>query len=212
MLITIAFNILTDALFATMPIPLIWQLQLNLRTKVSLIVVLSLGWFACAASIIKTIQQYNVLTTPDWTVHDSFNVWSYIELTIGIIAASLPCLKPLFNWLLETARAFSSFGRSSGGTEYKGSAHGANSGQRRTNEYSNKSIALTSFTSRAESTPHSSKSPYRARAPTGLAEQEALCSMSSTESILPLHQHDLTQAGIIVTREVEVSNNNKWSV
>lgn len=37
-------NILTDVLFATMPIPLVWQLQLNTRTKLSLITILSLGY------------------------------------------------------------------------------------------------------------------------------------------------------------------------
>ncbi|KAF2873389.1 hypothetical protein BDV95DRAFT_604898 [Massariosphaeria phaeospora] len=64
--------------------------------------ILSLGWFACAAAIIKAIQQWNVIGDLDWTVHDSFNVWNFIEFTIGIIAASLPSLKPLFNWFLET--------------------------------------------------------------------------------------------------------------
>lgn len=48
---------------------------MNIRTKVSLIVVLSLGWFACVAAIIKAVQQYHVFDDPDWTVWDSFNVW-----------------------------------------------------------------------------------------------------------------------------------------
>ncbi|OAG02010.1 uncharacterized protein CC84DRAFT_1046309, partial [Paraphaeosphaeria sporulosa] len=99
------FNIITDVLFATLPIPLIWKLQINMRTKISLVVVLSLGWFACAAAIVKAAQQYTVLDDPDWTVHDSFNVWNYIELTVGIIAASLPALKPLFHWALNTVSA-----------------------------------------------------------------------------------------------------------
>ncbi|KAF2644632.1 hypothetical protein P280DRAFT_487198 [Massarina eburnea CBS 473.64] len=103
-----SFNVVTDVLFATLPIPLIWKLQLNTRTKLSLIVVLSLGWFACAAAIVKAIQQWYVLQEPDWTVHDSFNVWNYIEFTIGILAASLPPLKPLVNRFLETARAITS--------------------------------------------------------------------------------------------------------
>ncbi|PVH98848.1 hypothetical protein DM02DRAFT_484891, partial [Periconia macrospinosa] len=99
-----SFNIITDVLFATLPIPLIWKLQLNMRTKISLIGILSLGWFACAAAIIKAIRQWHVFDEPDWTVYNSFNVWNFIELTIGIIAASLPSLKPLFNWFLKTAR------------------------------------------------------------------------------------------------------------
>ncbi|KAF1952866.1 hypothetical protein CC80DRAFT_355435, partial [Byssothecium circinans] len=107
-----SFNIVTDVLFATLPIPLIWKLQLNLRTKLSLIIVLSLGWFACAAAIVKAIQQWHVLEELDWTVQDSFNIWNYIELTVGILAASLPPLKPLVNRFLETARAITSGSRS----------------------------------------------------------------------------------------------------
>ncbi|KAJ4300007.1 hypothetical protein N0V90_005255 [Kalmusia sp. IMI 367209] len=110
-LVNSIFKIVTDILFATLPIPLVWKLQINIRTKISLIVVLSLGWFACAAAIVKAAQQWTVLEDPEWTIHDSFNVWNYIELTIGIVAASLPALKPLFNWALNTARAISSGGR-----------------------------------------------------------------------------------------------------
>ena len=114
---------MTDVLFATLPIPLIWQLQLNLRTKISLILVLSLGWFACAAATVKAVLQFNVLNDLDWTVHNSFNVWNYIELTVGIIAASLPTLKPLFNWFLETARAITSGSRTKH-SGYKVSGYG----------------------------------------------------------------------------------------
>lgn len=107
-------NILTDFLFASLPVPLVWRLKVNLRTKITLVSVLSLGYFAAAAAIVKCVSQWNVLDDPDWTVHDSFNVWNYIELNIGIIAASLPALKPLFNWFLETARAITSSGGRTG--------------------------------------------------------------------------------------------------
>ncbi|EKG13089.1 hypothetical protein MPH_09765 [Macrophomina phaseolina MS6] len=107
-------NILTDFLFASLPVPLIWKLKVNMRTKLTLIITLSLGYFASAAAIVKCVLQWNVLSDPDWTVHDSFNVWNYIELCIGIIAGSLPALKPLFNWFLETARAITSSGGRTG--------------------------------------------------------------------------------------------------
>jgi hypothetical protein len=44
-------NIITDWAFVLLPIPTIWHLQVNLRTKLSLIAVLSLGVVACAAAI-----------------------------------------------------------------------------------------------------------------------------------------------------------------
>ena len=39
-----AFNIFTDVCFATLPIPIIWSLQMSQRTRISLMVVLSLGY------------------------------------------------------------------------------------------------------------------------------------------------------------------------
>ncbi|KAF2090079.1 hypothetical protein K490DRAFT_71751 [Saccharata proteae CBS 121410] len=103
-----SINIATDILFASLPIPLIWNLQINKRTKSSLICILSLGYFASAAAAVKCIKQYHVFADPDWTVQDSYNVWNDIELNMGIIAASLPALKPVFNWFLQTARAITS--------------------------------------------------------------------------------------------------------
>ena len=40
---TIGINMATDFVFAIIPIPLIWNLQLNIRAKVVLIAILSLG-------------------------------------------------------------------------------------------------------------------------------------------------------------------------
>lgn len=62
-------NIITDFLFASLPIPLVFQLQVNLRTKMTLVSILSLGFFASAAAIVKCIKQWNVLTDLDWTVY-----------------------------------------------------------------------------------------------------------------------------------------------
>ncbi|KAI9712651.1 MAG: hypothetical protein M1820_001272 [Bogoriella megaspora] len=94
----------TDVLFAVLPIPLILSLQLNKRQKISLIIALSLGFFSCAASLVKTVLQFNVFKNADWTVHDSFAVWFDVEVNVGIIAASLPTLKPLLKTILEPAK------------------------------------------------------------------------------------------------------------
>jgi hypothetical protein len=39
-----AINAFTDVLFAVIPIPMIWTLKINFRTKISLIGILSLGF------------------------------------------------------------------------------------------------------------------------------------------------------------------------
>ncbi|KAL9093065.1 MAG: hypothetical protein Q9165_004203 [Trypethelium subeluteriae] len=105
----------TDVLFASLPVPLIWSLQLDTRQKIFLICALSLGYFSCAASLVKTVLQFNFLNNKDWTVHDSFPVWFSVEVNVGILAASLPALRPLLNGVLEPVkRAFTGSSKHSG--------------------------------------------------------------------------------------------------
>lgn len=40
----VAFNIFTDVVLATLPIPIIWNLQMKRRVRLSVIVILSLGY------------------------------------------------------------------------------------------------------------------------------------------------------------------------
>lgn len=95
-------NIATDVFFAVViPVPLFWNLNVNRRTRVSLIAVLGLGVFACAASIIKTVYLYNLGNYSDW-LWDSRNIsiWHVVELNTGVIAGSLPAMRPLFRGVL----------------------------------------------------------------------------------------------------------------
>jgi hypothetical protein len=175
-----------------------------------LIAVLSLGWFACAAAIIKAVLQWNVLNDPDWTVHDSFNIWNYLEFTIGIIAASLPALKPLFNSFLDAARAITSGSRSRGTGRASAYKHNNSLGYQDMGDRSDKSINLQSFTSRGASSGNSGN-PYNVRittSHTGLADKDAwdlVHAKNSDESIRPLQSPPLTHNGIMMTKEVRVS-------
>ncbi|KAG9230701.1 hypothetical protein BJ875DRAFT_519158, partial [Amylocarpus encephaloides] len=101
-------NILTDVLFSCLPIPMVWNLQVNIRTKMSLIFILSLGMFACVAAIVKTVLQSQVYSTPNTTREDTYFIWNSVELYVGITAASLPSLRPLFKNLLDSTKALRS--------------------------------------------------------------------------------------------------------
>ncbi|KAL9081248.1 MAG: hypothetical protein Q9157_000223 [Trypethelium eluteriae] len=113
----------TDVLFASLPVPLIWSLQLNKRQKISLICALGLGFFSCAASLVKTVLQFNFLKNKDWTVHDSFDVWASVEVNVGILAASLPALKPLLNGMLEPVKRALTGSSKLPGLDSKGSSN-----------------------------------------------------------------------------------------
>ncbi|KAN0119617.1 hypothetical protein V8E51_001825 [Hyaloscypha variabilis] len=105
-----AINIFTDFVFASLPIPVIIPLQINLRTKLSLIFILSLGYLACAASVVKEILLSNFFNNPDPFFNYSFQVWNDVELNTGILAACLPALRPLFTTVLETANTIKTNG------------------------------------------------------------------------------------------------------
>ncbi|KAI0124083.1 hypothetical protein BJ170DRAFT_735810 [Xylariales sp. AK1849] len=102
-------NILTDMFFALIPIPMLWNVQINLRTKASLICILGMGVFACIAAIIKSAYTSNYGKTGDF-LWDSANltIWVATETNTGIIAACLPCLKPLFKRMLGSSVGYSS--------------------------------------------------------------------------------------------------------
>ena len=97
-------SIASDFLLALLPIPLVWQLQLNGRTKSTLICILNLGLFAGVAAIIKSEKQKTAFSDPDPFVHDTFTIWRFIEYDVGIITASLPSLKPLSKRVLNGTR------------------------------------------------------------------------------------------------------------
>jgi len=103
-----AINIFTDFVFASLPIPIIWSLQINMRTKISLVCILSLGYFACGAAIVKEILLANFFKDKDSLYENSFQIWNVIEINTGILAACLPALRPIFAFLLETANGLRS--------------------------------------------------------------------------------------------------------
>jgi hypothetical protein len=92
-------------LLALLPIPVIFNLQVRIRIKIMLALVLSLGIFASVAGIMKAHVSRTILNDPERFVHDTFSMWNFIELDVGIVAASLPTLRPLFNRFLEAARS-----------------------------------------------------------------------------------------------------------
>lgn len=95
-------NILTDFMLALVPVPLIWTLQMPLRARVSLVFILSLGTFAAIAGIIRQVSSPGFSKPEPW-IYDTYTIWNFIELDTGIIAGSLPGVKPLFGWFYNTA-------------------------------------------------------------------------------------------------------------
>ncbi|KAI1097550.1 hypothetical protein F4804DRAFT_351522 [Jackrogersella minutella] len=102
-------NVTTDLFFALIPIPMLWHIQTNTRTKVSLLCVLGVGVFACAAGIVKAVAISNYAKHGDflWDSAD-LTIWNTAELNTGIVAACTPCIKPMFKKVFDSALRYAS--------------------------------------------------------------------------------------------------------
>jgi hypothetical protein len=109
-----AVNIATDVLLALVPIPLIWTLRMTVLSRLSLIVVLGLGICAAIAGIMRQASMAATFTDSEPWVHDTYVIWTFIELNIGIVAASLPATKPLLSRLYDTAKNLTGGSKTSG--------------------------------------------------------------------------------------------------
>ncbi|KAK8112045.1 uncharacterized protein PG998_008502 [Apiospora kogelbergensis] len=93
----IRFNIFTNVALAVLPVPIVWSLQMKMRTRIYIVGILSLGWVAVAIGLVKSVYQVNAATDTDSTFRQSIQFFGYLESQLGVIAASIPALKPLLN-------------------------------------------------------------------------------------------------------------------
>ncbi|KAJ5248918.1 hypothetical protein N7468_000369 [Penicillium chermesinum] len=90
-----AFNLLTDLMIVFLPVRFIWQLQMNLATKLALFSIFGLGLFIASITIIRI----RVLTTTDFSdlpynmIWAAF--WSVTEPALAIGNSCAPMLRPV---------------------------------------------------------------------------------------------------------------------
>ncbi|PWY71184.1 hypothetical protein BO83DRAFT_339578 [Aspergillus eucalypticola CBS 122712] len=96
-----AFNSACDLLLAAFPIYIFWRFNWNVRVKLVLVSLLSLGVVAMAASLVKTIEYPTIMTsTNPRTNHVTLLRWMFVEAGVVLITASIPCLRPLIvHWV-----------------------------------------------------------------------------------------------------------------
>ncbi|KAI0019298.1 hypothetical protein F4780DRAFT_793384 [Xylariomycetidae sp. FL0641] len=91
-LVTVVLNVLTDASILCIPLPLLWKLQIPIRKKLVIGILLSSGLFVISAALIRTI-----LTLASHPSALTINRWGVRETIVGIISVNVPILRPLFN-------------------------------------------------------------------------------------------------------------------
>jgi len=128
-------GIATDMLVAFLPLRSIWKLQLRMRQKIALVVLLSLGLVygrsiypylynferdpnvdsVCIISVVRLTALINLAKNRiDASYHAApTHYWAAIELNLAIVCGSAPVLKPLVVIIIPR---FASFGSSRGST------------------------------------------------------------------------------------------------
>ncbi|KAG9201977.1 hypothetical protein G6514_005172 [Epicoccum nigrum] len=93
-----AIEILTDWSLALLPAVLLWNVQMKGRVKTSVAVILALASAASCATIVR-LRYLALYSDPGEFMYGTGKIgfWSLMEEGIGIIAGSLPALRPLLS-------------------------------------------------------------------------------------------------------------------
>ncbi|KAH6985164.1 hypothetical protein EDB80DRAFT_624712 [Ilyonectria destructans] len=89
-------HIISDFIIFLIPLPAVFSLKLRRKQKILVASIFSRGFFTCMISIIRapTLRDAVFTEDPTWDNTDAA-WWSVVELTCGILCASLPTLRPL---------------------------------------------------------------------------------------------------------------------
>lgn len=91
-----------DWTYAILPYFLVWKLQMDNRSKVVVIIILSLGAIASTATIIRIPYVHTMGDVDDFLYATTdVAIWSCVETGIGIATACLATLRPLLRSFLE---------------------------------------------------------------------------------------------------------------
>ncbi|ESZ95457.1 integral membrane protein [Sclerotinia borealis F-4128] len=86
-----------DLAFAIFPVTLFWNLQMKLKRKIVLCVVMGLGVIASICAFIKVSKLKLIAKEdPTWSPLNLF-VWAGVEINVIIICACVPTLRPLID-------------------------------------------------------------------------------------------------------------------
>ncbi|TVY65604.1 hypothetical protein LSUE1_G007941 [Lachnellula suecica] len=96
-----------DWTLAIMPIFIIWNLQMNSRTKISVALILAMGATASTATIVRIPYIQTLEDQADFLYATTdVAIWSILETGLGITASCLATLRPLFREFFSRSKLF----------------------------------------------------------------------------------------------------------
>ncbi|KAH9818180.1 hypothetical protein Tdes44962_MAKER05374 [Teratosphaeria destructans] len=98
MYVTTILNVLTHGAMLAVPVPLLWKLNVPLKKKISMAVLLSSGVFVITAALVRI-----VMTLKSHPSALTINRWGVRETIAGIIAVNAPIIRPCESKHLQIA-------------------------------------------------------------------------------------------------------------
>ncbi|KAF1969129.1 hypothetical protein BU23DRAFT_653869 [Bimuria novae-zelandiae CBS 107.79] len=119
-----AVSIFTDWTFASLPVFLLWNVQMDPRVKFSVMIMLGLGVFASIAPIVRLKFLFGLNDQARFLEKLSpILAWASAEMNVGLIVANLPACRPLLDSFVT--RIYSSRGLSRNQSRGPGVSGGA---------------------------------------------------------------------------------------
>lgn len=98
-----------DLYVVVLPLPMIWKLQVTRPEKIAISGMFLLGSFIAVVNLIR-LPQLIYVGPDDLTYSDvGAAVWSQAEVCLGIVAACLPCLRPIMFLLFTSLKSGSNY-------------------------------------------------------------------------------------------------------
>ncbi|KAJ6094200.1 hypothetical protein N7467_003045 [Penicillium canescens] len=112
-LVVVILNIITDIYLLSIPLPLLWTVNISLKRKVPLMALFSGAAFVITASIIRAVTIMS--SGPDGA--EAGSKWACRETFVSIVVSNLPIIQPLLRKgfkKIGLSQLFSSSGKPSG--------------------------------------------------------------------------------------------------
>ncbi|KAG9254598.1 uncharacterized protein F5Z01DRAFT_654303 [Emericellopsis atlantica] len=120
-----AISCLTDWTYSILPMFVVWNLQMDRKVKLSVVLILAAGTIASAATIVRFPYLYSLTDINDFLYSTSdVAIWSTVETGLGITAAGFATLRPLLRRFFGGSSAHDTPGDPSAGPWHRtGSGH-----------------------------------------------------------------------------------------
>ncbi|CAF9925643.1 hypothetical protein IMSHALPRED_006739 [Imshaugia aleurites] len=94
------FNVVSDIAMLSVPIYLIWNLQMSVQRKIGVSAIFATGALACIASILRLVYRVILTQTDDYSyVKFQGVLWAIAEIACGLLCSCLVVLPRLYQHL-----------------------------------------------------------------------------------------------------------------